>query len=144
MSASLVTSLSTSLSTFLPPSLPQLSTHLVSPLLSMVGELCRRQRELVMVLGRKDREIQDYKDHGATVSRSVCVCVCVCVCDLCMNKPLWYSKLHYIILVLPGHLETTPFDEKAFINEMTLSQVSAFHGQLSVLRCKIIGVKCRY
>jgi len=48
---------------------PQLTDHLIMPLFSMVGELCRRQSELIKLLGRKDREIQDYKDHGATVSR---------------------------------------------------------------------------
>ena len=35
----------------------------------MVGELTRRQNELVRLLEAKDREIQDYKDNGATVSR---------------------------------------------------------------------------
>ena len=57
----------------------QLTDHLIMPLLSMVGELSRRQSELIKLLGRKDREIQDYKDHGATVSRSREPTVHVCM-----------------------------------------------------------------
>ncbi len=48
----------------------QLSTHLVFPLLAMVGELGRRQQHLIQLLGKKDKEIQDYSDQGYSVSRS--------------------------------------------------------------------------
>lgn len=48
----------------------QLSSHLVGPLLCMVGELQRRQLELIKILAKKDKEIQDYKDQGTLVSRS--------------------------------------------------------------------------
>lgn len=53
------------------PSLPpsQVSNHLITPLLSIIGELCRRRSELIKIIGKKDREIQDYKDQGITVSR---------------------------------------------------------------------------
>lgn len=44
--------------------------HLVLPLLSMVGELQRRQLELVKTLKKKDYEIQEYKSSGAVLSRS--------------------------------------------------------------------------
>ena len=54
-------------SSSLPPS--QVSNHLITPLLSIIGELCRRQSELIKIIGKKDREIQDYKDQGTTVSR---------------------------------------------------------------------------
>lgn len=40
------------------------------PLLTMVGELHRRQLELFKLLKAKDKEIDDYKGHGAKVSRS--------------------------------------------------------------------------
>ncbi|XP_064622668.1 non-homologous end-joining factor 1-like [Lineus longissimus] len=39
------------------------------PLLTMVGELHRRQLELFKLLKAKDKEIDDYKGHGAKVSR---------------------------------------------------------------------------
>lgn len=55
----------------------QMSVHLVAPLLSMVSELCHRQEELVRLLVKKDKEIQDYKDHGAEVSRSKAFCTFV-------------------------------------------------------------------
>ena len=54
-------------SSSLPPS--QVSNHLITPLLSIIGELCRRQSELIKIISKKDREIQDYKDQGTTVSR---------------------------------------------------------------------------
>ena len=37
----------------------------------MATELNRRQQELFHLLERKDREIQDYKDQGSVVSRSL-------------------------------------------------------------------------
>ena len=40
------------------------------PLLAMVGELSRRQKELQEILSRKDKEIKDYRDQGYRVSRS--------------------------------------------------------------------------
>ena len=45
--------------------------HLVLPLLSMVGELCRRQDELFKILKKKDYEIQEYKNTGAVLPRSM-------------------------------------------------------------------------
>ncbi len=48
----------------------QLTVQLVNPLLSMVGELTARGVELVKQLSAKDREIKDYKENGAQVSRS--------------------------------------------------------------------------
>ena len=36
---------------------------------SIVNELNRQSKELVAIIRKKDREIQDYKDHGATISR---------------------------------------------------------------------------
>lgn len=43
--------------------------HVVLPLLSMVGELQRRQEELFKILNRKDYEIQEYRNTGAILSR---------------------------------------------------------------------------
>ncbi|KAL8571021.1 hypothetical protein ACOMHN_037881 [Nucella lapillus] len=43
--------------------------HLTVPLLAMVSELFRRQRELVTILGAKDKEIDDYKAQGVRASR---------------------------------------------------------------------------
>lgn len=45
--------------------------HLIYPLLSMVGELQRRQLELVKLLKKKDYEIEEYKNSGAVLSRKV-------------------------------------------------------------------------
>lgn len=39
------------------------------PLLGMVGELTRRNKELVKVIEAKDKEIDDYKSQGAKTSR---------------------------------------------------------------------------
>ena len=58
---------------FLSPSfslMDQLDCHLVSPLLSANAEMMRREKELVCLLAKKDKEIQDYQDQGTTVSRS--------------------------------------------------------------------------
>ena len=44
--------------------------YLVFPLLSMVGELQRRQEELFKILKKKDYEIQEYKNAGAVLPRS--------------------------------------------------------------------------
>lgn len=44
--------------------------YVVFPLLSMVGELQRRQDELFKILKKKDYEIQEYKNTGAVLSRS--------------------------------------------------------------------------
>ena len=36
----------------------------------MVGELTRRQKELMKIVQSKDREIDDYKSQGVKTSRS--------------------------------------------------------------------------
>lgn len=46
------------------------SKHLIVPLLAMVGELTRRQKELIKIIQAKDKEIDDYKSQGAKASRS--------------------------------------------------------------------------
>lgn len=43
--------------------------HMTHPLMGMVSELMRRQSELVHLLQRKDKEIDDYKAQGAKVTR---------------------------------------------------------------------------
>lgn len=48
------------------------SEHMILPLMAMVGELTRRQQELVKIIQAKDKEIDDYKSQGAKVSRSKC------------------------------------------------------------------------
>ena len=48
----------------------QASKHLIVPLLAMVGELTRRQNELIKVIQNKDKEIDDYKSQGVKTSRS--------------------------------------------------------------------------
>lgn len=45
------------------------SEHLTLPLMAMVGELTRRQEELVKVIQNKDKEIDDYKSQGTKASR---------------------------------------------------------------------------
>jgi non-homologous end-joining factor 1 len=44
-------------------------THLVGPLLSCLHELCCQRRDLLEVMRKKEREIQDYRDGGASLSR---------------------------------------------------------------------------
>ena len=44
--------------------------YLVFPLLSMIGELQRRQDELFKILKKKDYEIEEYKNAGAVLPRS--------------------------------------------------------------------------
>ncbi|XP_064397953.1 non-homologous end-joining factor 1-like [Halichondria panicea] len=46
-----------------------MGAQLVAPLLRMVGELTHRGEELAQILTLKDKEIQDYKEQGARVSR---------------------------------------------------------------------------
>jgi non-homologous end-joining factor 1 len=48
----------------------KMKDYVVFPLLSMVGELQRRQDELFKILKKKDYEIQEYKNTGAVLSRS--------------------------------------------------------------------------
>ena len=36
----------------------------------MVGELTRRQKELIKIIQTKDKEIDDYKSQGVKASRS--------------------------------------------------------------------------
>ncbi|KAK0049944.1 non-homologous end-joining factor 1 [Biomphalaria pfeifferi] len=43
--------------------------HLTVPLLVMIGEMYRQQKELFKVLEAKDNQIKDYKSQGAKVSR---------------------------------------------------------------------------
>ncbi|XP_041119874.1 non-homologous end-joining factor 1 isoform X2 [Polyodon spathula] len=43
--------------------------HLVHPLLTMCQVLQRQTQDLMGLLGRKDAEIQDYQENGATLSR---------------------------------------------------------------------------
>lgn len=43
--------------------------HLILPLMAMVGELTRRQQELVKIIQAKDKQIDDYKSQGAKCSR---------------------------------------------------------------------------
>ena len=44
--------------------------YLVFPLLSMIGELQRRQEELFKILKKKDYEIEEYRNSGAVLPRS--------------------------------------------------------------------------
>ncbi|OWF35318.1 non-homologous end-joining factor 1-like [Mizuhopecten yessoensis] len=45
------------------------SENLIIPLMGMVSELARRQKELVKVIENKDKEIDDYKTQGVKTSR---------------------------------------------------------------------------
>ncbi len=60
---------------FLLLSIFQLKSHLVNPLLTFSTEMLRRQNELVGIIKRKDKEINDYKDGGAVISRSLYACM---------------------------------------------------------------------
>ena len=48
----------------------KLKHQLVNSLLSVSVELLRQQKELVSIINKKDKEIKDYKDNGAVISRS--------------------------------------------------------------------------
>lgn len=50
-----------------------MSEHLIVPLMAMVGELMRRQAELITIIQSKDKEIDDYKSQGVKTSRSKCI-----------------------------------------------------------------------
>ena len=41
----------------------------MGPLLSCLHELCCQRRDLLEVIRKKEREIQDYRDGGASLSR---------------------------------------------------------------------------
>ena len=71
----------------------------------MTVELLRQQKELIKTINKKDKEIQDYKENGAVISRS--------------KKMI---DRHFVISDCTEHLETTPFDEYVFNNEMTLTK----------------------
>ena len=68
---------------------PQLQKHIVSPLMSIARELNRQKEELVGIIKRKDREIQDYKDGGASISRR----------QFSRNKFLLLSKLNALVYI---------------------------------------------
>ena len=53
----------------------QLQSHLIGPLIACLTELSRQKEELVGIIKRKDREIQEYKENGATVSRRALSCL---------------------------------------------------------------------
>ena len=44
----------------------------MDPLLAALKELARQKKELVSIIKRKDREIEDYRESGASVSRREC------------------------------------------------------------------------
>lgn len=48
----------------------QAASHLTNPLLILVSELMRREKELYRLMKKKDDEIEDYQMAGAKVSRS--------------------------------------------------------------------------
>ncbi|XP_031414449.2 non-homologous end-joining factor 1 [Clupea harengus] len=52
-----------------PASVPVVCRQLVRPLLAMTRVLQRQVEELAGLLGRKDAEIQDYKENGAVLTR---------------------------------------------------------------------------
>ncbi|XP_041057636.1 non-homologous end-joining factor 1 isoform X1 [Carcharodon carcharias] len=49
--------------------LSMVSCHMICPLLNMMQALHRQTRDLMLLLERKDAEILDYKENGATLSR---------------------------------------------------------------------------
>ncbi|XP_067843131.1 non-homologous end-joining factor 1 [Heptranchias perlo] len=49
--------------------LSMVSHHMTCPLLNMMQALHRQTRDLMLLLERKDAEILDYKENGATLSR---------------------------------------------------------------------------
>ncbi len=48
----------------------QMCDHVTVPLIAMVSELSRQQEELMMIVEKKDKEIDDYKSQGVRPSRS--------------------------------------------------------------------------
>ena len=51
------------------PPWQQLHAHLIAPLIASVNALTHQKQALVGIIRRKDREIQDYRESGALVSR---------------------------------------------------------------------------
>ncbi|XP_072325443.1 non-homologous end-joining factor 1 isoform X2 [Scyliorhinus torazame] len=49
--------------------LSMVSRHMICPLLNMMRALHRQTQDLMLLLERKDAEILDYKENGATLSR---------------------------------------------------------------------------
>ncbi|GCB67114.1 hypothetical protein scyTo_0012101 [Scyliorhinus torazame] len=49
--------------------LSMVSRHMICPLLNMMRALHRQTQDLMLLLERKDAEIRDYKENGATLSR---------------------------------------------------------------------------
>ncbi len=73
------------------------------PLLAMIGELQRRQQELVKELKKKDKEIDDYKVQGVRVSRSTFPHVFkACPTNMCTAR---CTTAHELVLGA-CHLET--------------------------------------
>ena len=64
----------------------QVTDHLTCPLLGMIGELQRRQQELVRLLKLKDKEIDDYKIQGGKVTRSKFYDIFMFLRSLCSYK----------------------------------------------------------
>ena len=82
----------------------------MGPLLSCLSELCQQRQDLVNLVRKKDREIQDYRDGGAVLSRRKLIL------SLVLST--------FLPSINTGNLETTPFEEKVFSSANTASQVS--------------------
>ena len=68
--------------------------HLVDPLLAALKELGRQKKELVSIIKRKDREIEDYRESGASVSRreySGTICYQMASRHHCLRSPAHHS-----------------------------------------------------
>ena len=73
-------------------------------------EMLRRQNELVGIIKRKDKEINDYKDGGAVISRSL--------------YTLRVVNVRNCTILLLEHLLTSSFDLESFEEDMTKSNVN--------------------
>lgn len=58
----------------------------MGPLLSCLSELCQQRQDLVNLVRKKDREIQDYRDGGAVLSRRKLILSLVLSTFLPLNK----------------------------------------------------------
>lgn len=106
----------------------------------MVGELLRRQQELQLMLTKKDKEIQDFRDQGHKVSRSKGKAEEVILhwglkwftgrqvlseLFTCDNPYPFQTQIHMLLLLLffgwIEYLETTTFSPKTFEAEMCSS-----------------------
>ncbi|XP_043550223.1 non-homologous end-joining factor 1 isoform X2 [Chiloscyllium plagiosum] len=80
------------------------SHHMICPLLNMMQALHRQTLDLMMLLERKDAEILDYKENGATLSRDRLETETFNAEEF---KDRFFAEMVYSILISPRKLPVT-------------------------------------